>query len=104
MNPKLRLWLFVIAGAALGTCVGVQIANESYGWATVLALVACWIMAPGSTKGLLFETDTLDEDVESIRAQGVVVSDINEEAWGRYASLDDPDGNGIVLRGAVSPH
>jgi O-antigen ligase/polysaccharide polymerase Wzy-like membrane protein len=44
MNPKLRLWLFVIAGAALGTCVGVQIANESYGWATVLALVACWIM------------------------------------------------------------
>jgi catechol 2,3-dioxygenase-like lactoylglutathione lyase family enzyme len=72
---------------------------------TTLTLVT-WFptMAPGSTKGLLFETDTLDEDVESIRAQGVVVSDINEEAWGRYASLDDPDGNGIVLRGAVSPH
>jgi catechol 2,3-dioxygenase-like lactoylglutathione lyase family enzyme len=72
---------------------------------TTLTLVT-WFptMVPGSTKGLLFETDSLDEDVERIRAQGVVVSDINEEAWGRYASLDDPDGNGIILRGAVSPH
>jgi hypothetical protein len=44
MNPRLRLWLFVLGGAALGTYIGVEIADESYGWATVAALAGCWIM------------------------------------------------------------
>jgi catechol 2,3-dioxygenase-like lactoylglutathione lyase family enzyme len=72
---------------------------------TSLTLVT-WMptMIPGSTKGLLFETDSLDEDAERIRAAGVDVSDIGEEAWGRYVTLADPDDNGIILRGAVPPH
>jgi hypothetical protein len=44
MNPRLRLWLFVIGGAALGAFIGVEIADESYGWATAAALIAGWIM------------------------------------------------------------
>ncbi len=39
-------------------------------------------MALGSLKGLLLETDSLDEDVEKIREAGVVVSDVSEERLG----------------------
>jgi catechol 2,3-dioxygenase-like lactoylglutathione lyase family enzyme len=61
-------------------------------------------MAPGSLKGLLLETDSLEEDVERFKSAGVVIEgDIQEEAWGRYVTFDDPDGNGIVLRGAGYP-
>jgi catechol 2,3-dioxygenase-like lactoylglutathione lyase family enzyme len=60
-------------------------------------------MAPGSLKGLLFNTDNLEGDVERFRAAGVVVSEVQEEAWGRYVTFDDPDGNGIIVRGTRKP-
>jgi catechol 2,3-dioxygenase-like lactoylglutathione lyase family enzyme len=60
-------------------------------------------MAPGSLKGLLFNTDDLDGDVERFSAAGVEVSEVQEEAWGRYVTLDDPDGNGIIVRGGLKP-
>jgi catechol 2,3-dioxygenase-like lactoylglutathione lyase family enzyme len=71
---------------------------------TSLTLVT-WFptMAPGSLKGLLFNTDDLDGDVERIRSAGVDVSEMREETWGRYVTLDDPDGNGIIVRGPVRP-
>ncbi|MFY9782774.1 MAG: VOC family protein [Acidimicrobiales bacterium] len=57
-------------------------------------------MAPGSLKGLLLETDSLEEDIERFKAGGAVIEgEIQEEPWGRYVTFDDPDGNGIVLRG-----
>jgi catechol 2,3-dioxygenase-like lactoylglutathione lyase family enzyme len=61
-------------------------------------------MAPGSLKGLLFNTDDLNGDVDRFRAAGVDVSDVHEEAWGRYVTLDDPDGNGIIVRGTLRPN
>jgi catechol 2,3-dioxygenase-like lactoylglutathione lyase family enzyme len=60
-------------------------------------------MVPGSLKGLLFNTDNLEDDVDRIRAAGVEVSEVQEEAWGRYVTLDDPDGNGIIVRGTLKP-
>jgi catechol 2,3-dioxygenase-like lactoylglutathione lyase family enzyme len=71
---------------------------------TSLTLVT-WFpsMPPGSLKGILFNTDNLDDDVERFRAAGVVVSEVQEEAWGRYVTFDDPDGNGIIVRGTVKP-
>jgi catechol 2,3-dioxygenase-like lactoylglutathione lyase family enzyme len=61
-------------------------------------------MVPGSLKGLLFNTDNLEDDVARFRAAGVEVSDIQEEAWGRYVTFDDPDGNGIIVRGTLKPN
>jgi catechol 2,3-dioxygenase-like lactoylglutathione lyase family enzyme len=55
-------------------------------------------MPPGSSKGLLLETDSFDDDIERLKGAGVEVSDIAEERWGRYVMFDDPDGNGIILR------
>jgi catechol 2,3-dioxygenase-like lactoylglutathione lyase family enzyme len=71
------------------------------GAATTITLVT-WFpsMAPGSLKGLLLETDTLDADVERFRAAGVALDGgVQEEPWGRYVAMADPDGNGIIVRG-----
>jgi catechol 2,3-dioxygenase-like lactoylglutathione lyase family enzyme len=69
--------------------------------ATSLTLVT-WFptMPPGSLKGLVLETDDLDGDVARLRERGVVFADggIQTAPWGRYATFDDPDGNGIVLQ------
>lgn len=59
-------------------------------------------MPAGSLKGLVIETDQLDSDIEAIRAKGVVVDGVQDAPWGRFATLNDPDGNGIVLRDAVA--
>ncbi|MEV4656380.1 glyoxalase superfamily protein [Micromonospora sp. NPDC049301] len=71
------------------------------GAATALTLVT-WFptMPPGSLKGLVLETDDLDADVARLRERGVDFADggIQSAPWGRYATFDDPDGNGIVLQ------
>ncbi|RLP86979.1 glyoxalase superfamily protein [Micromonospora sp. CV4] len=71
------------------------------GAATALTLVT-WFptMAPGSLKGLVLETDDLDADVARLRERGVDFADggVRSAPWGRYATFDDPDGNGIVLQ------
>jgi len=75
----------------------VQIAPK--GSPTSVSLVT-WFdsMAPGSMKGLMFETDTFEEDIERLKGASVTVSDVQQEPWGRYVMFDDPDGNGIILR------
>jgi len=44
MNPRLRLWSFVILGTALGVYFGASLADESYGWATLAALLCGWVI------------------------------------------------------------
>lgn len=56
-------------------------------------------MPPGSTKGLVLQTGDVDGDVARLRAAGVAVDGPQEAPWGRFATFDDPDGNGIVLAG-----
>lgn len=56
-------------------------------------------MPPGSTKGLVLQTNDVDGDVSRLRDAGVAVDGPQEAPWGRFATLDDPDGNGIVLAG-----
>ena len=55
-------------------------------------------MPPGSSKGIVLETPDLEAQVERLRAGGIACSDIEEAPWGRYATLDDPDGNGLILQ------
>jgi catechol 2,3-dioxygenase-like lactoylglutathione lyase family enzyme len=70
------------------------------GGSTSITLVT-WFdtMAPGSSKGTVLESDDLDGDVSRLRGLGVSIpGGIEEAPWGRYVTLDDPDGNGIVLQ------
>jgi catechol 2,3-dioxygenase-like lactoylglutathione lyase family enzyme len=56
-------------------------------------------MPPGSLKGLVLETDDLDGEVARLTNLGVPVEGgIQDAPWGRYVTLHDPDGNGIVLQ------
>ncbi|WP_433534693.1 VOC family protein [Micromonospora sp. CA-249363] len=71
------------------------------GAATALTLVNWFPTMPaGSLKGLVLETDDLDADVVRLRERGVDFADggIRSAPWGRCATFDDPDGNGIVLQ------
>jgi hypothetical protein len=45
VSPRTRLILFSVAGAVLGIAIGVDVANESYGWAFLAAFVGAWLVA-----------------------------------------------------------
>jgi catechol 2,3-dioxygenase-like lactoylglutathione lyase family enzyme len=53
---------------------------------------------PGSVKGLQVVVD----DVEAARAElvgrGATVSEVDDQAWGRFVYLSDPDGNSWALQ------
>jgi catechol 2,3-dioxygenase-like lactoylglutathione lyase family enzyme len=75
----------------------IQVAPE--GAATSITLVNWFESMPaGSIGGLVLESDDLDADIARLTDQGVPVSDVQDEPWGRYVTLKDPDGNGLVLQ------
>ncbi|KAE8765771.1 VOC family protein [Georgenia thermotolerans] len=70
------------------------------GAATSLTLVT-WFptMPPGSLKGLVLATDDVDRAVAELHERGVEFLDpLTDAPWGRWATFDDPDGNGWVLQ------
>ena len=76
----------------------VQVAPR--GGQTSLTLVTWFPSMPaGSLRGLVLETDDLEADVAALRERGLdVVDTIRTEPWGRYVTITDPDGNGLVLQ------
>jgi catechol 2,3-dioxygenase-like lactoylglutathione lyase family enzyme len=70
---------------------------------TALTLVT-WFpsMLPGSLQGMVLETDDLERDIEVLSDRGVTVSELQEAPWGRFVTLADPDGNGIVLQASAA--
>ncbi|MBV8933092.1 MAG: VOC family protein [Kutzneria sp.] len=69
------------------------------GGGTAITLVT-WFptMPPGSMKGLVYEVDDVDAVHAELSGKGLAVSAVETAPWGRHATLDDPDGNGIVLQ------
>ncbi|MFP5023314.1 VOC family protein [Pseudonocardia phyllosphaerae] len=45
-------------------------------------------------------TDDLDGVVARVRERGLAATDPVDEDWGRYATLTDPEGRELLLRGA----
>lgn len=61
-------------------------------------------MPAGSLRGLVIETDDLDQDYERLTASGVTfLGPPSPQPGGTFATLVDPDGNQISLRQANSP-
>ena len=75
----------------------VQLAPK--GAATSVRLVN-WFdsMPPGSLRGLVLHSDDLDTDIAALAAKGVKTSPVEAQPWGRFVTLSDPDGNGLVLQ------
>ena len=55
-------------------------------------------MPPGSMKGLVLEVDDMDASVAEWSARGLKLTSAPKDTeFGRFATFDDPDGNGWVL-------
>ncbi|GAA4918421.1 catechol 2,3-dioxygenase-like lactoylglutathione lyase family enzyme [Stackebrandtia albiflava] len=80
----------------------VEVAPASGG--TGLTLVT-WFpqMPPGGVAGLVLQTDDIDGDIARLKEHGVTVDGPQDAPWGRFGTLTDPDGNGIVLSGPPTP-
>ena len=60
-------------------------------------------MPAGSTKGIVLECDDLDGTYQELAARGVRFDGpVQEAPWGRFATFEDPDGNGWVLQASTS--
>ena len=71
------------------------------GCSTTIALVT-WFdgMKPGGLQGVMLNVSDIDEDHAAMTERGLVLTEIKQEPWGRYAMFSDPDGNGWILRQA----
>lgn len=54
-------------------------------------------MPPGSLQGLVLYSDNLLDLYVHLSKQGADVSPIQEQFYGQFMNLRDPDGNGLVI-------
>ena|SRR5215216_6619939 len=54
-------------------------------------------MPAGSIQGLVIETENLEKEIETLSSKGITVGKIDHLPWGKFAGLEDPDGNGLSL-------
>jgi catechol 2,3-dioxygenase-like lactoylglutathione lyase family enzyme len=55
-------------------------------------------MEPGSQKGVMMVVDDVAKAREGLTANGVEVSEVDEQPWGSFVSFADPDGNSWTLQ------
>lgn len=56
-------------------------------------------MPAGSLRGVVLEVDDIDAVHAELTAQGYEFPDgVLGKEWGRYITIEDPDGNGLVLQ------
>ncbi len=61
-------------------------------------------MPAGSVQGLVLAVDDIDATYAELASRGVeFAGPVDDTPYGRFASFSDPDGNGWVLRGPISP-
>lgn len=69
-----------------------------------IALVAPTDHSPaGSVDGLVFEVDDLDTTISDLQAKGLTVPEVESAPWGTWVSLEDPDGNHMLLQKSTTP-
>jgi predicted enzyme related to lactoylglutathione lyase len=57
-------------------------------------------MPAGSLRGLVIATTDLDGEQARLKGAGVDIDDVKDAPWGRFATLRDSEGNGLVLQAA----
>ena len=55
-------------------------------------------LAPGSLDVIQVVIDDADAALEQLRAKGVEAEGVDEQAWGRFVTFRDPDGNRWTLQ------
>ena len=71
---------------------------------STIALVT-WFegLRPGGQHGLMLGIDDVDAEHSRLTGLGVTLTPIEEQPWGRYTMLKDPDGNGWILTQLTNP-
>ena len=95
--------LEVLRDEAMGTDMRWIQLQPKDGGATI-ALVN-WFkgMPPGGVQGLMLGVDDVDAEYARLSGLGVEVSPVDEQPWGRFTMLNDPDGNGLILAQLTAP-
>lgn len=73
------------------------------GGATVALVDWYDAMTPGSLHGLLFAVPDIEAEHARMVAAGAECSAVEEQPWGRFTMLKDPDGNGLVVAQLSAP-
>jgi catechol 2,3-dioxygenase-like lactoylglutathione lyase family enzyme len=55
-------------------------------------------LQPGQQNTIQVVVPNVDEALAQLRGVGVEASDVDEQAWGRFVTFDDPDGNTWTLQ------
>jgi uncharacterized glyoxalase superfamily protein PhnB len=61
------------------------------------------MMPEGSTQFIQAVVADAEEVRDDLRGRGVECSDVDEQPWGRFVYLDDPDGNKWSFQQIVRP-
>lgn len=77
VNENLRFVQLTPPGSACSICIGVGLTD----------------MPPGSVKGLQMVVEDINEAYETLKKNGVAVSEIDHQPWGDFVYFSDPDGN-----------
>lgn len=77
VNENLRFVQLTPPGSACSIAIGKGITDKT----------------PGSVGGLLLVVPDIEAAHRHLAERGVAVTDVHDEAWGRFVEFADPDGN-----------
>jgi predicted enzyme related to lactoylglutathione lyase len=87
VSEELRFVQLTPPGSACSICIGKGLT----------------MLAPGSIDMILLVIDDADAAREDLISRGVDASDVDEQPWGRFVYITDPDGNKLSLQELVKP-
>jgi catechol 2,3-dioxygenase-like lactoylglutathione lyase family enzyme len=82
VSPELRFVQLTPPGSACSIAFGVGLTDAE----------------PGSEKGVMMVVDDIETAHAELSGRGVGVSDVDEQAWGRFVYFQDPDGNAWAIQ------
>ena len=82
VNPELRFVQLTPPGSACSIAFGNGLTDAE----------------PGSEKGVMMVVDDIETAHAELSGRGVGVSDVDEQAWGRFVYFQDPDGNAWAIQ------
>ena len=82
VSPELRFIQLTPPGSACSIAFGDGLVNAE----------------PGSIGSLMLVVDDIEQAHAELSGRGVGVSDIDDQAWGRFVYFQDPDGNGWTVQ------
>jgi catechol 2,3-dioxygenase-like lactoylglutathione lyase family enzyme len=66
----------------------------------VMITLTTWFehMPAGTLRGMVLGVDDADAEYERLRNSGVDIDPPKDESWGRFCTMRDSEGNGLILR------